>query len=171
VLRAWAVRVHHRDSPVAASLPARCLPRGRQRSRRPNDAWGTVSPSVLKGSQAGAVLREASSTLDELACGFVDHRDGYPDALWVLIGVDPFMRARTSVPVGSLCRWRARRIFRLRALCSLIPLLSHSAHRSLRRDASREQANPSYGRQEVGERSLYTGALGRLVLSNITTVT
>src|SRR5215204_3048724 len=35
------------------------------------------------------------------------------------------------------------------------PLLSHSTRRSLRREAGREQANPSYGRQEVHERSLY----------------
>ena len=34
------------------------------------------------------------------------------------------------------------------------PLLSHSARLGHRRDASREQANPSYGRQEVRERSL-----------------
>ena len=46
-------------------------------------------------------LREAS-TLDELACGFVDHRDGYPDALWGSTPMSTFMRARTSVPVGPL---------------------------------------------------------------------
>jgi hypothetical protein len=34
------------DSPVAASLPARCLPRARQSSPWPNDARGTASPSA-----------------------------------------------------------------------------------------------------------------------------
>jgi hypothetical protein len=54
------------DSPEPANLTARCLPRGRWRSPPPNDARGTVSPSVLKGSQSSAVLREGSA-LDEPA--------------------------------------------------------------------------------------------------------
>jgi hypothetical protein len=52
---------------------------------------------------------------------------------------------RTFATIG------ARRAFRLRAVH--IPLLSHSARRSLWRDASREQANPSYERQEVSDPS------------------
>ena len=74
------------------------------------------------------------------------------DVLWGSTPMSTFMRARTSVSVGPLCHRRARRTFRLRDVH--IPLLSHSARRGHRRDASREQANPTYGRQEVRERSL-----------------
>src|SRR5215207_9285539 len=48
--------------------------------------------------QSGAVLREAG-TLEELACGFVDRGDGYPDALWGSTPIKTFMSARTSVSV------------------------------------------------------------------------
>jgi hypothetical protein len=72
------------DSPAAANLPTRCLPRGHRRSPSPNDARGTASPSVLEGSQAGAALREGR-TLDELATSFVDHGDGDRR----LVGIDP----------------------------------------------------------------------------------
>jgi hypothetical protein len=156
--RAWAAR----SPQTRLRLPTSLLgdDRGRQRSPPPNDARGIVSPSVLKGSQAfsrfcGKLARSISSPTASSTTATAT------DTLWGSTPIKTFMRPRTSVPVGSLCRCRARKTFRLRAPAS-IPLLSHSAHRSLRRDASREQANPSYGRQEVAERSLYiTGEISR----------
>src|SRR5215208_1411253 len=100
-------------------------------------ALGEPFRPALESSQAGAVLQEAS-TLEELAHGFVNHRDG--DRTFV--GIDPdqdlLMSAGTSVSVGSLplllaC---AKDIPTLSA--APIPLLSHSARRGRRRDASRE---------------------------------
>jgi hypothetical protein len=44
-------------------------------------------------------LREAG-TLEELACGFVDHRDG--ERRFVGIDPDEHLHARTSVSVGPL---------------------------------------------------------------------
>ena len=38
------------------------------------------------------------------------------DALWGSTTISTFMSARTSVSVGPLCHWRARRAFRLWAL-------------------------------------------------------
>ena len=38
------------DSPAAANLPARCLPRDLQRSPPPNDARGTILPSAQETS-------------------------------------------------------------------------------------------------------------------------
>jgi hypothetical protein len=63
------------DSPAAANLWEKCLPRDLRRSPPPNDARQTASPNVLKGPQASTVLREAS-TLNELAEDFVHRRDG-----------------------------------------------------------------------------------------------
>ena len=111
---------------------------------------GEPSRPSIEGPQACAVLREAS-TLEELACGFIDRGDGYPDALWGSTPMSTFMSARTSVSVGPLSHRRERRTFRLRAVHT--PLLSHSARRGHRRDASREQTNPPEGRQEVREPS------------------
>src|SRR3712207_9531550 len=75
------------------------------------------------------------------------------------------MPTRTSVSF-DLCHCGVREGHADFGLCSLIPLLSHSARRGRRRDASLEQANPpcgaQEGRQAVGERSLYTVALEAL---------
>jgi hypothetical protein len=74
------------------------------------------------------------------------------DALWGSTPMRTFMGAHlrfgwTSVP--SAC---AKDI--PTSGLAPIPLLSHSARRGHRRDASLEQANPTGGRQEVRERSL-----------------
>ena len=101
-VKAWAAHVHHR------LLAGRCQPPCQVPTPRPpafstalQDARGSVSLRALEGPQAGAVLWEGS-TLDELADGFVDHRDGYSDALWGSTPMSTFMRARTSVSVGSV---------------------------------------------------------------------
>ena len=89
------------DSPAAANLPAKCLPRPRAFSiaqRRSGNRFAQRS----RAPKAGAVLREAS-TLEQLACGLVDR--GYGDRSFV--GIDPdqdlhgraYLRfGRTSVP-------------------------------------------------------------------------
>jgi hypothetical protein len=80
---------------------------------------------ALESPQSGAVVQEGS-TLDELAEDFFHRRDGYPVALWGSTPISAFMRARTSVPVGSsaivacgkdtptlglaLCHYSARRV-------------------------------------------------------------
>ena len=150
VPKAWAAR----PPPTrlsAANLPARYRPRPPAFStaqRRSGNRFAQRS-RALKPARS---LREAS-TLEELAFGFVDRSDGDRR----LVGIDPDEHLHARVPpFRSDLRHhrRARRTFRLRAAAP-IPLLSHSARRGHRRDASREQANPSYGRQEVRERSLY----------------
>jgi hypothetical protein len=106
-----------------------------------------VAVRRFEGSQAGAALRKAR-TLEELADAFVDRSDGDRR----LVGIDPhqdlLMSAGTSVSVGPLPSSCAKDIPTSGG--AAIPLLSHSARRSLRRDASREQANPSL----MGDRKL-----------------
>ena len=64
------------------------------------------------------------------------------DALWGSTPISTFMSARTSVSVGPLPpSARAKDI--PTSGSAPIPLLSHSARRGHRRDASLEQANPS----------------------------
>ena len=76
------------------------------------------------------------------------------------MGIDPdqylhgraYLRfGRTSPPLAAF----AKDIPTTSGLCSHTSFESLRLPRSLRRDASREQANPTGGRQEVGERSLY----------------
>src|SRR5215212_386630 len=65
------------------------------------------------------------------------------DALWGSTPMSTFIRAHTSVPVGSLClSFGVREGHADFGLCALIPLLSHSARCGRRRDASLERANP-----------------------------
>jgi hypothetical protein len=87
------------DSPEAANLWARCRPRPPAFSTAQSDARGTFSPNVLKGPQAASVLREGG-TLDELADGFVDHRDGHRR----FVGIDPDqdLHARTHLRFGRI---------------------------------------------------------------------
>jgi hypothetical protein len=54
---------------------------------------GEAPCPAFEGSQAGAVLRKAS-TLDELAYGFVDHRDGDRR----LVGIDPYEHLHARIP-------------------------------------------------------------------------
>jgi hypothetical protein len=70
------------------------------------------------------VLREAA-TLEELACGFVERSDGYPEPLWGSTPIKTFMSARTSVSVEPSPSTRAKDIPTLGP--APIPLLSHSA--------------------------------------------
>src|SRR5215212_9065389 len=91
---------------------------------RPTPLGEPLRPA-LEGPQAGAILRKAS-TLEELACVFLDHRDGQRR----LVGLYPDAHLHV-----------------------LIPLLSHPARRA---PAGRKPrtSQPPYGRQEVRERSL-----------------
>src|SRR5215218_4613934 len=140
------------DSPAAANLPARCLPRGHRRSPPLRAPLCEPSRPAFEGPKAGTVLRETGA-LEELASGFVDRSDGYPEPLWGSTPIKTFMSAHAPPFRWDLRHRLARRTFRLRVLCS------HTSFESLRaghrRDASLEQANPSYGRQGVRERSLY----------------
>ena len=122
VPKAWAARPPRTRRPLPTSPPG--ADRGRQSSPPPNDARESFRPA-FEGPQAGAVLREAS-TLDKLADGFVDHRDGDRR----LVGIDPDEHLHARVPPfrSDLCHRRARRTFRLRAVHT--PLLSHSARRA-----------------------------------------
>ena len=79
---------------------------------------------MLEGSKAGAVLREGG-TFEELAFGFVDRSDGYPDALWGSTPIKTFMSACTSVSVGALPL--AREGHSDFGSSAPIPLSSHSA--------------------------------------------
>jgi len=100
-------------SPAAANLTVRCLPQARQRSPPLRATLAKPFGPALEGSQAGAILWEGS-TFDELACGFVDHRDGYPVALWGSTPIKTFMGAP---PFRSgLYHRRTRRTFRLRVV-------------------------------------------------------
>ncbi len=147
VPKAWAERPPRIRRPRTASPPGADL-KAASVLHRPTTLGEPARPA-FEGPQAGAVLQEAS-TLEELADGFVDHRDG--DRTFVGIDPDEHLHARVPPFRSDLRHRRARRTFRLRAVHT--PLLSHFARRSLRRGASREQANPSHGRQEVRERSL-----------------
>jgi hypothetical protein len=80
-------------------------------------------------------MREGG-TLEQIACGFVDRGDGYPDALWGSTPMSTFMRAYLRFGRTSKPSTRAKDIPTSRA--AHIPLLSHFARRSIRRDASRE---------------------------------
>ena len=115
-------------------------------------ALGEPLRPAFEGSQAGAVMWEVSM-LDEPAYGFVEHCDGDRR----LVGIDPDqdLHARMHLRSGRASAIGARAKDTPTSGPAPIPLLSHSARRSLRRDASREQANPISGRQEVRERSLY----------------
>jgi len=73
------------DSPEAASLPARCLPRDLRHSPPLRATLGEPLRPAFEGLQAGAVLRETRA-FDELACGFVDSGDGDRR----LVGIDPY---------------------------------------------------------------------------------
>src|SRR5215211_926516 len=140
------------DSPEPASLPARCLPRDHQRSPPPNCARGTVSPSVR-----GLSSRHSS----------VGSWHARGARLWLrrpqrrlprrLVGIDPDqdLHERMHLRFGRSSLPLAREGHSDFGSSAPIPLSSHSARRRHRRDASLEQANPSYGRQEVRERSLY----------------
>jgi hypothetical protein len=86
------------DSPVAANLWAKYLPRPPAFSTAQSGARGIASPSVFEGPQTCAVVRETSA-LEELA-DLVHHREGYCDALlWGSTPINTFMRARTSILV------------------------------------------------------------------------
>jgi hypothetical protein len=120
----------------------------------PNDARGTVSPRAFERSQAGAVLREAS-TLDEFTDGFIDYRDGDRR----LVGIDPdehSPHARTHLRSGQISAiglWREGH--------SDFEPFSHTSFESLCTPRTPVGRRPrtsqpfSYGRQDVGERSLY----------------
>jgi hypothetical protein len=114
-------------------------------------ALGEPLRPAFEGSQAGAVMWEVSM-LDEPAYGFVDHRDGDRR----LVGIDPDqdLHERMHLRFGRTSLPLAREGHSDFGSSAPIPLSSHSARRRHRRDASLEQANPSYGRQEVRERSL-----------------
>jgi hypothetical protein len=142
------------DSPAAANLPARCRPRPlafstaqRRSGNRFAQRSRALKPVRLCGKLACSTSPPTASSTTATAT----------DALWGSTPIKTFMRACTSVSVGPLPSARAKDI--PTSGPAPIPLLSHSARRGRRRDASREQANPPYGRQEVRERSLITGAL------------
>src|ERR671912_132642 len=105
VPRAWAARPPHTRRPLPASPPGD--DRGNQSSPPPNDARQTVSPSIHKGPQAGAVLREAS-TLEELASDFVDRSDG--DRRLVRIDPDQDLHERRHLRFGRTSAMGAKDI-------------------------------------------------------------
>ena len=148
--KAWAVR----PPPTRLRPPALPLDADRDHRRSPSlrATLGEALSPVFEGSQTGAVLREiARSTSSPKVSSIAAMAT---DALWGSTPMSTFMRARTSVSVGPPPpSSRAKDIPTSGG--APIPLLSHSARRGHRRDASREQANPPGGRQEVAERSLY----------------
>jgi hypothetical protein len=105
VPRAWAERPPYTRRPLPASPPGD--DRGHQSSPPPNDARQTVSPSIHKGPQAGAVLREAS-TLEELASDFVDRSDG--DRRLVRIDPDQDLHERRHLRFGRTSAMGAKDI-------------------------------------------------------------
>jgi hypothetical protein len=145
--RKLGLHLHHR------------LARARQPLRQvPTEASGVLHrPTAL-----GDLLAQRSSDLRPArSCGKPARSRSSPvasstaaiatDVLW---GSTPMSTLMCVPPFRSELRHhrRERRTFRLRGVHT--PLLSHSARRSLRRDASREQASPPCGRQEIRERSL-----------------
>ena len=136
-------------SPVAANLPARCLPRPRAFSiaqRRSGNRFAQRSRSLRPARSCAKVADSTNSPTSSTTATATD-------ALWGSTPIETFiMRARTSVSVGLPPAACAKDI--PTSGSAPIPLLSHSAGRGHRWDASREQASPSYGRQEVSERSL-----------------
>jgi hypothetical protein len=138
------------DSPAATNLPARCLPRPRAFSmaqRRLGHLLAQRSRDLRPARSCGNAAHSSSSPLASSIAATAN------DVLWGSTPIRTSMSARTSVSVGPLPL----------ACAKDIPTTSCGAHtsfeplrppRSLRRDASREQANPTDGRQEVRERSL-----------------
>jgi hypothetical protein len=111
-------------STTASRQPTRQMPtKASGVLHRPTPLVVALRPA-FEGHQAGAILREGGM-LDELADGFVDHRDGDRR----LVGIDPdeHFHARTHLRFGRTSAIGARRTFRLRAVHT--PLLSHSARR------------------------------------------
>jgi hypothetical protein len=136
------------DSPAAANLCARCLPRPPAFStaqRRSGNLLAQRLRALKPVRSCGKLARSRSSPPASSTAATAT------DALWGSTPIKTFMSARTSVSAESLPL--AREGHSDFGPCS-IPLLSHSARHGRRRDASREQANPSYRRQEVHERSL-----------------
>ena len=119
--------------------------------RRSGYRFAQRSRALRPVQSCGKVARSRSSPLASSIAATAN------DALWGSTPMSTFMSARTSVSVGPLCHWRTKDIPTSGG--APIPLLSHSTRRGRRRDASLEQANPSCGRQEVRERSLYDGDL------------
>ncbi len=136
VLKAWAARPPQTTRrPRTTSLPS--ADRDRQRSPPPNDARGTVSPSVR-----GTSSRRGPS------CGKVAHSTNSPtssttatatDALWGSTPMSTFMRTHLrsgwASAIGGVREGHSD-------FGPCTPLLSHSARRGRQRDASLEQANP-----------------------------
>ncbi len=127
-----------RSEGAEAGLPARRGdPRQARRALRPRDGQQDalshegrteelLAPGAQKSGlpQACSVLRE-TGTLEELAFGFVDCRDGYRPLEWGSTPIKTCMSARTSVPLLACAK-------DIPTLCSApIPLLSHSARRVL----------------------------------------
>src|SRR5215216_4119879 len=139
------------DSPAAANLPARCRPRPPAFStaqRRSANLLAQRSRDLRPARFCGKLARSRNSPVASSSAATAT------EPLWGSTPIKTFMSAHAPPFRWDLRHRLARRTFRLRA-CAPIPLLSHSARRRHRRDASLEQANPSYGRQEVRERSLY----------------
>ena len=120
-------------------------------------ALGEPFRPAFEGPQAGAVLWEGS-TLDELADGFVDHRDGDRR----LVGIDPDqdLHARMHLRFGRASAIGAREGHSGFGPCSHTSFESLRTPRSLRRDASREH-KPTHltGGRKLASDPCVTGAL------------
>ena len=137
------------DSPAAANLPARCRPRPPAFStaqRRSGNRFAQRSRALKPARFCRKLARSRSSPLASSTAATAT------DALWGSTPIKTFMSARTSVSVEPLPLARVGHSDF--GPCSHTSFESLRTPRSLRRDASREQANPSYGRQEVQEPSL-----------------
>ena len=143
------------DSPEAANLPARCLPRPRAFSiaqRRSGNRLTQRSRALRPARSCGKEARSSSSPLASSTAATAT------DVLWGSTPISTFMGAhlrfgRTSVPSA-----RAKDI--PTSGSASIPLLSHSARRGHRRDASLEQANPSLmGDRKFASDPCVTGTL------------
>src|SRR5215218_1895284 len=137
------------DSPAAANLPARCRPRPPAFStaqRRSANLLAQRSRDLRPARFCGKLARSRNSPVASSTAATAT------EPLWGSTPIKTFMSAHTSVSVGPSPSSRAKDI-------PTSGLCSHTSFESLRagyrRDASLEQANPSYGRQEVRERSLY----------------
>ena len=157
-------RVASREHPHPCRKLGRHLHHRLARARQPLRQVPTEASGVLHrlGRRSGNLLAQRSSDLRPArSCGKPARSSSSPlasstaaiatDVLW---GSTPMSTLMCVPPFRSDLRHhrRERRTFRLRAVHT--PLLSHSARRGHRRDASREQASPPCGRQEIRERSL-----------------
>jgi hypothetical protein len=125
------------DSPAAANLWAKCLPRPPAFStaqRRSGNRFAQRSRALKPPRLCGKLAHSTSSPTTPSTTART------MDALWGSTPINTFMHAP---PFWSNLRLAACVKDTPTLSRALIPLLSHSARRGRRRDASLEQANPT----------------------------